>query len=624
MIRPLLAVILLVVCALAPLAPAAAQQPLPEGWVVLPIDEYRALRDRALPPPAPPPAPPVEATLTRVDYDLGVEGESISGRALLAIDVLRDGWIRVPIPTGLRVRGASLDGQPVALVNGPPPHVLLQRAGRHVLALDVVLPLNSAAGAESVSLPSSAAPIARAVFTLPRSGVDLTVSGGFVAERTESEGESRWISYGRPGQTLTLAWRRKVDDRRSQQSLRLRARVTSLVGLGEEVSQVASAVRLEVLQGLAREIALTLPPGVIVNQVNGATVGDWDVQAGWLRVRFLDPVAGEAAFVVQGEARLARDGAVDIPMVRVPSAERETGGLAVEVVGAGEIAARQSRGLAPADPSELGEIVAGRESPSMIAYRLEPMAGGEPRSLGVALVRYTPQAVMVANVEEARYRALVSEDGGLLVEARYAVRNNQRSFLKVALPPGAMVWSARVAGRPRRPGVAERGALLLPLEKGRAGEDAPTFAVELVYYQAVAAWSSRQGRVSLGLPAVDLPISRTGLELHYSPRYRVTPQPGAFRVDDDPGPFAEALRAIEQAGGAAAGPPAPRAQSNDRDARLQALVDRYNNESRAKAAIGALPVDVMFPAWGPSIFMASELTAEAEAPTVELDFKRTR
>jgi hypothetical protein len=148
--------------------------------------------------------------------------------------------------------------------------------------------------------------------------------------------------------------------------------------------------------------------------------------------------------------------------------------------------------------------------------------------------------------------------------------------------------------------------------------------VELVYYQAVAAWSSRQGRVSLGLPAVDLPISRTGLELYYSPRYRVTPQPGAFRVDDDPGPFAEALRAIEQAGGAAAGPPAPRAQSNDRDARLQALVDRYNNESRAKAAIGALPVDVMFPAWGPSIFMASELTAEAEAPTVELDFKRTR
>jgi hypothetical protein len=624
--RTRLVVIALVVCTLTAVMAAAAQSSSTDGWVVLPIDEYRALRERALPLPAPSSAPPVDATLTRVDYELGVAGESIAGRALLAVDVLRDGWVRVPIPAGLKVRGASLDGQRVALVPGPPPHVLLQRAGRFVLALDIVLPLTSAAGTESVSLPSSAAPISRAVFTLPRSGVDLTVSGGFVAERAESNGESRWTSYGQPGQPLRLAWRRKVDDRRSQQALRVRARVISLVGLGEEISQVASAVRIEVQQGLAREIAISLPPGLIVNQVDGATVGDWDAQAGTLRVRFLEPVATDTAFVVQGEVRLARDGALAIPIVRVPAADPETGGLAVEVIGAGEIGARQTRGLTPADPSELGEIVEGRESPSMIAYRLEPIAGAEPRSLGVALVRYTPQAVMVANVEEARYRALVSEDGRLLVEARYALRNNQRSFLKVSMPPGAIVWSARVAGRPMRPGVAEGDAILLPLEKGRAGEDAPAFAVELVYYQAVDSWSARQGRARLGLPALDLPVSRTGLELYYSPRFRVSPQPGVFRVEDDAGPFAEALRSIGRAGVVAAGRPAvptPHRSSDEQQAQLDALVARYNTEARPVAA-GSLSVDVTFPAWGPSVFLASELTAEAQAPLVELDFKRTR
>ena len=46
----------------------------------------------------------------------------------------------------------------------------------------------------------------------------------------------------------------------------------------------------------------------------------------------------------------------------------------------------------------------------------------------MAVVRYTPQAVSFAKVEKARYRALASEDDRLLVEARYAVRN-QRSFL---------------------------------------------------------------------------------------------------------------------------------------------------------------------------------------------------
>src|SRR5262252_5506051 len=70
----------------------------PDGWVVLPVDEYRALRERANPPAPPPLAPPVDATLTRIDYDLRVDTDAITGRALLTIDVLRDGWTRVQIP----------------------------------------------------------------------------------------------------------------------------------------------------------------------------------------------------------------------------------------------------------------------------------------------------------------------------------------------------------------------------------------------------------------------------------------------------------------------------------------------------------------------------------------------
>ena len=213
-------------------------------------------------------------------------------------------------------------------------------------------------------------------------------------------------------------------------------------------------------------------------------------------MRLLDPVASDTSFVVQGDVRTPRDGVVPVPLLRVPAAERETGGVAVDVVGAGEVAERATRGLEPTDPSELGEIVAGRESPSMIAFRLRPLSGSEPRSLAVTVVRFIPQAVLIANIEEARYRALASEDGSLLVEARFAVRNNQRSFLKVTMPPGSTVWSAKVGGRPIRPGVAERGAVLLPLEKGRAGEEAPTFVVEMVYLQRIDEWVEKGHRAA--------------------------------------------------------------------------------------------------------------------------------
>src|SRR6185436_15212143 len=210
----------LVVSSLCAAVPVNAQATSAEGWVVLPVEEYRALRERANPPPPLPPAPPVDATLTRVDYDLRVDGESITGRALLLIDVLKAGWTQVQIPAGLMVRDARLDGQRVSLVEGPPPHVLLARPGRSALTLEIVMPVTAASGAESIAFPPSPSPITRVALTMPKSGVDLTATGGFVAERVETAAESRWTAYGRPNQPLTLSWRRKVDDRRSELPLR--------------------------------------------------------------------------------------------------------------------------------------------------------------------------------------------------------------------------------------------------------------------------------------------------------------------------------------------------------------------------------------------------------------------
>jgi hypothetical protein len=210
----------------------------------------------------------------------------------------------------------------------------------------------------------------------------------------------------------------------------------------------------------------------------------------------------------------------------------------------------------------------------------------------------------------------VSEDGRLLVEARYAVRNNQRSFLKASLPDGASLWSAEVAGRPIRPGWAEHGAVLLPLVKGRPGDQAPTFVVELVYLQRVDAWTDKS-RPRLELPALDLPVSRTGLELHHSPRFRIEPLGGPFRVDADAGPAAEALRQP------VTGLSIDMRRIEDRSTSgLQALVDRFRNESAGKTVTGALPVHIEFPSFGPSVFLAAELTAEGRAPAVELLVRR--
>src|SRR5215471_18742701 len=443
------------------------------GWVVIPVEEYRVLRAKAYPVEHDPEPPPLDATLTRVDYDLHVLGDLATGRANLTVDVLKDGWVRVPVPAGLLVREARLDGKLVSLVPGTngknASHLcaLLSHAGRSVLALDIDVPVAANTGDESISLPSTESGVTRASVQLVRQGIDLRVGGGILSDKSESAGETKWLAYGRGNEALTFTWRKKTEDHHVELPLRLRGSLTQLTSLAEDSTSVYAEADLEIVQGAAHEVRIQLPDKVTINQVSGAMVADWEMKNGELAVTFLEPIEHNARFVINGEARLPRDGIVDIPLLRLLNTERDTGGVAVEILGAGEIKDQKTQGLEDADATDLGEMIAGRQSPAMVAFRARAGSAGATRSLSINVSRYDQQAVLMANVEEARYQVLMSTDGKELVHARYALRNNQRNFVKITLPQGATVWSASLGARTVRPGQSPDGSLLLPLEKSR-------------------------------------------------------------------------------------------------------------------------------------------------------------
>ena len=218
----------------------------------------------------------------------------------------------------------------------------------------LVLPLKAMGAAESVVIPPAEAATTAMTLTMPRVGVDVSVANAWLASTSEAGGATRWIAHARGDQPVSLTWRRRVDDRRAAQPLKIRGAVTHLVGLGEELTQVTASVRVDVLSGLMRDVVLAIPATLQVSRVSGPTVGDWEASAGQLRVTMLDPVAGATTFSVTGEVRGAAEGAVDVPLMRLRDADREGGGVAVEVLGAGEITARTPEGLEPADPLDLG------------------------------------------------------------------------------------------------------------------------------------------------------------------------------------------------------------------------------------------------------------------------------
>jgi hypothetical protein len=625
------------------------------GWVVIPVAEYEVLRAKAYPVEHDPEPPPLDATLSRVDYDLHVSGEFASGCATLTVDVLKDGWVRVPVPTGLLVRRARIDGKLVSLVPGAAGQrashlaALLSHAGRSTLTLDVDVPVVASTGDESISLPSTESGVTRAVVLLPRQGIDLRVNGGLISEKSETSGQTKWLAYGRGNEQLTFTWRKKTEDHHVDLPLRMRGALTQLTSLAEDSTSIYAEANLQIVQGAAREVRIQLPEKVTINQVSGAMVADWEMKGGELAVTFLEPVEHSARFVINGEARLPRDGIVDVPLLRLLNTERDTGGVAVEILGAGEIKDQKTEGLEDADATDLGEMVASRQSPALVAFRVRAGEAGATRSLSVNIARYDQQAVLLANIEEARYQVLMSADGKELVQARYAVRNNQRNFVKITLPSGATVWSASLAGRPIRPGQSPDGSLLLPLEKSRGGEDAPAFEVEIFYLAKATAWGDKR-RETLTLPALDLPISRTGMLLYYPPTFRVTAEPGTFRTGTYENPTSPVLVAAYQNPTSPAASPvtiggpllriapgmvAPKSEAmridvprsaDDKEKKdaTEALLDNFRAKSLGGKVTGILPVNVSFPAFGPSVFLVSELTSENQSPSAEFSIQRDK
>ena len=599
------------------------------GWVVVPINEYETLHRKAFPPDREPDPPPVEATLTRVDYELHVDGLLASGRATLTVDVLKDGWVRVPIPAGLLIKEAQLAGKAISLVPMPgnPAQLsaVLAKKGRSILTLDLSFPVILANGEERLALPAGTSGITRGLVTMAQNSnnddLDLRVSGGFLSDSSAAKKKSpQWLAYGRGGnEPLVFAWRKKVEDRRVELPLRMHGSLTQYFALGEDSTALNAEAVIDVTQGSARQVKFAVPDAVTINQVPGAAIADWDVQAGVLIVNFLEPVERSTRFTITGETKLPRDGAVAIPLLRLLDSERDAGGVAVDVIGAGELKETKPQGLEEVDAADLGLMVASHQSPSLAAFRIRPASA--LRSLSVNVARYAQQAVLTANVEEARYRILLTAEGKTLVEARYAVRNNQRNFVKITLPMGAVVWSSSLAGRPVRAGQSPDGSLLFPLAKAGAGEEASLAAIQILYVMRGTAWQDK-GREMLTLPSIDLPASKAGVLLYYPPQFRVTPSmTGAFQAQpyERPGSAALSSNALNSAPALLNTVAKEKASTT-----TQALVDKFRARTENRRTGAALPATVSFPAVGPSLYLASQLSEEGKMPGIELTYQKDK
>jgi hypothetical protein len=129
--------------------------------------------------------------------------------------------------------------------------------------------------------------------------------------------------------------------------------------------------------------------------------------------------------------------------------------------------------------------------------------------------------------------------------------------------------------------------------------------------------------------------------LYYPPMFRVSAEPGTFRTQEYQAPVSVALApSVSGAIDIGSGTTIPlqareldrleqfgqRESSDDKEKKdaTQALLDSFKSKSSGGKVTGILPVNVDFPAFGPSIYLVSELTSENQAPSAEFSFQHDK
>jgi len=515
---------LLVLCSVCWGQVRVAQQnsilPLPDsGNVTLTLDEYNRLVELAAKPPKKSDVPPLPYSIKHANLKLHVEDNGVLGTVQLEGEVFHKGVSKVPLTTGMTVLDAHQSGKGLPLEQENGTHTaLLTGPGEFTVDLDTGLPLRIEAGRASFSLPVPAAGSVQLALVIPGDHTFANISPGLITNRKSENGHTAIEATLVPGQPATIWWTtRETVTPVVAREVRFLADEKTLVSVSESEMRVAVLADVTVVQGEPAQFHAELPAGFEVTGVTGATLDSTETNNGVLTLKVNAPGQRSHQFLISME-RPINDSKADAPFLSFKKAQRETGEVLVEGAGTMEITATEGGGLKRMDVKEVNPYLRSlAHFPPQAAFRYHKQASETP-SLALQWVRFPDGSVLAAVAERAEVTTLVTSEGKSLTEVKLTIKNQAQPFLKVALPAGATILSADVAGERVKPVQGPDGNRVPLLRPGFRPTD--SYTVSFVFMHSGAPFA-KKGGADLSLPSMDIPISLMTWEVFLPEQYKV-------------------------------------------------------------------------------------------------------
>jgi len=501
----------------------AEEKPTPpvpaSGNVTLSLDEYNRLLELANKPARKIDTPPVPYSMKRADLKFHIASDSVEGTVELEGETLRKGFTKVPLTTGMAILDAHQEGKSLPLeLEGGTHTALLPGPGEFAVTLDVGLPLGMEAGRASFTLPVPVAGSVRMSLRLLGDHTNVRISPGIITSHTSEKGQTEIEATLVPGTNASIWWTtREMASPAAPKEVRFLADVKTLVTVGEADLRIAALADVNVVQGEPAQFELAIPDGFEVTGATGASLASAEMQSGVLTLKILAAPQKAHQFLISIEKSLT-DAKADTPFLSFQNAQRETGEVLVEGSGTIALNAVEGGGLKRMDFKEVHPYLRSlARFPLQAAFRYHRQPSEKP-SLALSWTRFPDSTVLAAVAECAIVTTLVTNEGRSLTEVRLSVKNQAQPFLKVALPAGASILSAEVAGEKVKPVEGSDGNRVPLLRAGFRPAD--SYTVSFVFLHSGAPFS-RKGGSDISLPRMDIPIDLLQWEVFLPAQYKV-------------------------------------------------------------------------------------------------------
>jgi len=516
------AIAVLMLCAVVATAQEKSLLPQPSpGNVTLTLDEFNRLNELANRPPKRADAPPLPYSLKNAELKLTAGANSISGTMQVRGEVLKKGVVAVPLMRGLTIFNARQEGKDLPLqLDGGVENAVLSGPAEFSLLMDIGEPLSLEAGRASVTLPAPSAGSVTLSLVVPGEYTTVKLSRGLVTGRTSENGHTTVLATLVPGQNVNIQWTTRDSAAATPavaKEVRFLADVKTLISVTEAQLNAAVLADVNVVQGQPTQFDVEIPAGYEVTGVTGAELDSTEQKSAVLTLKLGSTTQKTYEFLISLERSLNETKA-DAPIIQFKGAQRETGEVLVEGTGSTEITAKEGGSMKRMDVKETNPNLRSlARFPAQAAFRYHRQPNEGP-TLGLEWVRFPDSTVLAAVAENAEVTTLVTTEGKSLTEVKLTIKNQAQPFLKVALPQGATILSADVAGEKVKPVEAPDGNRVPLLKTGFRPTEA--YTVSFVFMHSGAPFAKKGGS-DLSLPGMDIPINLLQWEVFLPEQYKV-------------------------------------------------------------------------------------------------------